>query len=101
MEARGTIKIKTMPKFQKNPNPFMKKYSTTQGKHPKPSPDKFIGRIVRGLKSTLGMGKGKSVDRSKELLQGWMRGYTTINPSDVSSGRWRTGSIGSRLFRRR
>ena len=84
-----------MPKFQKNPNPFMKKYSTTQGKHPKPSPDKFIGRIIRGVKSTLGMGKGKRVDRSKELLRSWMGGPKTINPSDVSSKGWkaRTGSI--------
>ena len=32
--VRMTIKIKTMPKFQKNPNPFMKMKKYGQGKNP-------------------------------------------------------------------
>ena len=32
-----------MPKFAKNPNSFMKKYSTNVGKHSKVSPQKFFG----------------------------------------------------------
>tara|TARA_R100000664_G_C2707858_1_gene105755 strand:+ start:457 stop:729 length:273 start_codon:yes stop_codon:yes gene_type:complete len=32
-----------MPKFAKNPNSFMKKYSVSEGKHSKVSPKKFFG----------------------------------------------------------
>ena len=39
-----------MPKFKENPNPFMKKYNSSEGKHAKPSPGKFFG----GLRGILG-----------------------------------------------
>ena len=46
-----------MPKFKENPNPFMKKYNSSEGKHAKPSPEKFF----RGLRGILGgRKKGRS-----------------------------------------
>ena len=66
-----------MPKFAKNEDSFMKKYSTKAGKHAKPSSQKFFGR---GLLSMMGLGGGSGAG------SGSGSGHSQLTPPGFGGG---------------